>query len=280
MSETDIKLSIVIPVRNEGPNLTIMFRLLNAVLEIPFEVLVVYDSPDDETVSFIEAIHKKHPHLRGVLNTLGRGVINAFKAGVQAAHGEWVLIFAADEVGPILALDSLLALMNQGCDFVSCTRYAYGGRRLGGSRIGHFLSKTANWWFQVLAGCVMTDATTGIKIFRRSIFDKLELSSNPVGWAVAFEMAIKAQMLGLKIGEVPIISIDRLFGGQSSFRLGSWVKEYSRWFYWGVKTLRGAKVKVRRQDVLRIRPQDQRPFSLQSLTAMDSNETEKAPHEK
>ncbi|MDF1663211.1 MAG: glycosyltransferase [Planctomycetota bacterium] len=277
MAETPVKLSIVVPVRHEGPNLTIMFRLLNAVLEIPFEVLVVYDSPDDQTIEYIEAIQRDHSHLRGILNTFGRGVINAFKAGVQDAKGDWVLIFAADEVGPILALDSLLALMDQGCDFVSCTRYAYGGRRLGGSRIGHLLSKTANWWFQVLAGCVMTDATTGIKIFRREIFEKLELSSNPVGWAVAFEMAIKAQMLGLKIGEAPIISIDRLFGGQSTFRLGSWVKGYSRWFYWGIKTLRGSTKKMYRKDVLRIRPQDQIPFTLPPPQDSDQGMTEKSP---
>jgi dolichol-phosphate mannosyltransferase len=254
MTDLDCKLSIVIPVRNEGPNLQIMFQLLNSVLEIPFEAVVVYDSPDDDTIRYIEKIHSEHPHLKGVLNTYGRGVINAFKAGVAEARGEWVLIFAADEIGPILALDDLIALMEAGCDFVSCTRYAYGGRRLGGSWIGHRLSKTANWWFQVLAGCVMTDATTGIKMFRREIFDRLELSANPVGWAVAFEMAIKAQLLGLKIGEVPIISIDRLFSGTSTFRLGSWVIEYSRWFYWGLKTLRSSQNKVKRADVMRCTP--------------------------
>jgi len=43
-----------------------------------------------------------------------------------------ILIFAADEVGPVLAIEDMIALIREGCDFVSCTRYAHGGRRLGG----------------------------------------------------------------------------------------------------------------------------------------------------
>jgi len=34
---------------------------------------------------------------------------------------------------------------------------------------------------------------------------------------------------------VPLVSIDRLFGGQSSFQLGPWLVEYLRWFLWGLR---------------------------------------------
>src|ERR1041385_4790984 len=86
----------------------------------------------------------------------------------------------------------------------------------------------------------ISDATTGCKMFRRDQFEKFHLESRPIGWAFAFEMAIKAQNLGLSLGEVPLVSIDRLFGGESSFRLGPWLLEYLRWFMWGLrKTLSG-----------------------------------------
>ena len=61
------------------------------------------------------------------------------------------------------------------------------------------------------------------------------LKARPVGWAVAFEMGIKAQLAGLKLGEVPIVSIDRLYGGKSTFKLGPWTAEYLRWFLWGLR---------------------------------------------
>src|SRR6266478_6650335 len=87
----------------------------------------------------------------------------------------------------------------------------------------------------IFAAAPFTDATTGIKMFRKEIFASLNLESRPVGWTVAFEMAIKAHHAGLRLGEVPIVSIDRLYGGESTFRLGPWMVEYSRWFLWGLR---------------------------------------------
>jgi dolichol-phosphate mannosyltransferase len=228
-------LSILLPVHNEGINLKIMLKILRAVVDEPHEVLVVYDSPEDDSIPVVNEIRENYPELRGVENKFGRGVVNAIRAGVIASAGDVILIFAADEVGPVLAIEDMIALLREGCDFVSCTRYAHGGRRLGGSFVGGVLSFWANWLFHVVAGSPFTDATTGIKMFRKDIFPRLNLESRPVGWTVAFEMAIKAQQAGLRLGEVPIVSIDRLYGGASSFRLGPWVLEYSRWFLRGLQ---------------------------------------------
>jgi hypothetical protein len=235
------------PVRNEGLNLKIMLKILRAVLEINHEVLVVCDDPADTSIPLVEQMQENYPNLRLVLNQYGRGVTNAIRAGVDSARGEYVLIFAADEVGPVLAIEDMLQLMNEGAEFVSCTRYAHGGRRLGGSIIGQLLSRTANRLFYALSGCALTDATTGIKMMRRTAYYKLNLTARPVGWAVAFEMSMKAQLAGLKLGEVPIISVDRLYGGESTFRVGPWTIEYFRWFVWGIRHLRtpkGTKVPV------------------------------------
>ncbi len=230
-------LAILLPVMNEGINLRIMLKILRATIDVPHEVLVVVDSPDDDSIPVVEQMQRDYEHVRVVHNTLGRGVINAIRAGVAAANSDVILIFAADEVGPVLAVDDMLELIRQGNDFVSCTRYAHGGRRLGGSVIGGVLSRTANRLFSGVAGSALTDATTGIKMFKKSLFAELQLESKPVGWAVAFEMSIKAQLKGLKLAEVPIVSIDRLYGGKSTFKLGPWTVEYLRWFVYGATRL-------------------------------------------
>jgi dolichol-phosphate mannosyltransferase len=246
-----VTLSILLPVRNEGINLRIMVKLLKAVIEVPHELLIVYDSPEDDSIPVIRAMQGGYENLRLIHNQRGRGVVNAISTGVAAAVGDYVLLFAADEVGPLLAIEDMLALMQEGCDMVSCSRYAHGGRRLGGSWIGGVLSRFANRLFHRMAGCVLSDATTGIKLFRRSLFPTLKLKARPVGWAVTFEMAMKAQLAGWKLGEVPVISIDRLYGGKSTFKLGPWTGEYLRWFLWGCRHLR--RVPASERPVVRVR---------------------------
>lgn len=233
-----VTLTVLLPVRNDGINLRVMLKMLRGMVEVSHEVLVVHDDEEDDDVAVVESVRRDYPNVRAIRNEIGPGVTNAIRTGVTAARGEYVLIFAADEVGPVIAIDDMLELMRRGCELVSCTRYAYGGRRLGGSIIGGALSRIANRAFHRLAGSVLTDSTTGIKMFRRELFEALGLRGRPVGWVVAFEMSMKAELRGAQLGEVPIISIDRLYGGRSTFRLGPWFVEYLRWFLWGATRMR------------------------------------------
>jgi len=251
-NSTPIKLTVLIPVRNEGINIKIMLKVLSGVIEVPHEVLFVHDHPDDDSIEVVNSLKKRFPNTRLIHNQSGVGVVNALKAGVSASYGEYILIFAADEVGPVIAIDDMLYLMDNGCDLVSCTRYAHGGRRLGGSIIGHALSWLANKLFLYLFKSAISDCTTGIKMFRKSLFNEIKLESSPVGWAVAFELSIKAQLQGYKLGEVPIISIDRLFGGESTFKLGPWFAEYLKWFIWGIKTAKLMRSKKSAPAILRL----------------------------
>lgn len=240
-------LSILLPVRNEPESLSIMMRVLRSAIEIPHEVLVVTDSPDDTSIPVVQNVAARYAEVRHIANGLGRGVGNAIRAGIEASRGQYILIFAADEVAPVIAIDPMLEKMVEGYDVVSVTRYAKGGRRLGGSFIQGVLSRTANFVFRLLTGFPLTDATTGMRMVKREHFDKIEFESNPVGWAVAFEMSIKFYLLGLRMTEVPVVSIDRLYGGKSSFRAASWSKEYWRWFMHGLREI----PKARRAGIIR-----------------------------
>ena len=234
-----LKLSILLPVRNEEENLAVMLRILRSAIEVPHEVVVITDTPDDLSIPVVKRVAERYPEVRHVANTKGRGVANAIRTGIDDAKGEYILIFAADEVGPVIVVEKMLALADSGYDVVGLTRYSKGGRRLGGSLIQHILSRTANFVFGVLTpGFPLTDATSGCKLVRRSVFEKIVFEASPVGWTVAFEMSIKFYLLGLRMTELPSISIDRLYGGASSFRVGSWTWEYFRWFARGIRDIR------------------------------------------
>jgi dolichol-phosphate mannosyltransferase len=248
------KLSIVMPVLNEGANLKVILPLLKSMVNTPNEVLVVYDVPGDNSISVVKIRQKENPGLKLVHNKLGRGVINAIKAGVQEAKGDYVLTIAADDIGPPLAIEDMVILMDKGCDLVNGTRYRHGGKNAGGVFISRVFSTLANNIFHTLAGSSLSDPTFGVKMFKRSKFKEINLVSRPIGWAVSFEFAIKVQIAGWKLGEVPLISLNRLYGkGKSSFRL-NWIKEYLKWFMIGSNNLllkKTKKVMVRIPENLR-----------------------------
>ena len=212
-----------------------MLKILRSILEVEHEVIVIADDLEDESIPVVKILEKSYSQLRYVHNEYGPGAVNAIRSGVDASKGQYILILAADELGPVIAIEDMLILMDSGTDFVSATRYKHGGRRLGGSIVSQILSRIANRLFHLISRSPFSDLTTGIKMFKRELFYELNLQSRNVGWAVTFEMAIKAQYANVKLGEVPIVSIDRLYGGESTFSVGPWVVEYSRWFFWGIK---------------------------------------------
>lgn len=232
------KLSIVIPVFNEGENLKVILKVLKALVDTDHEVLIVHDIPDDTSIPVVQDLQKKYLGLQLVYNQRGRGVINAVKEGVACARGEHVLITTADDIGPLASIDSMVKMMDDGCDFINGSRRISGGKNFGGAFLGTLISTVANNLFYVLAGSVFTDPTLGIKMFRKETFDQINFQAKPVGWTFSFEWAIKVQTLDIRLGEHPIVSVNRAYAGQSSLKVVAWCKEYIKWFFWGIKEVR------------------------------------------
>ena len=230
------KLSIILPVFNEKESLLIMVRLLNSSLKTDTEIIIVHDSLNDNSLESANILINEYENVQLVHNKIGPGVKNAIQAGIDKSKNEIILITAVDEIFPIISIEKMLEeILSKNYDFISGTRYSKGGERLGGSLIGSILSRTANKVFNLFSKVPLTDCTTGIKMMKKKVWEDIELTSNPVGWAFAFELSIKTYLKGYNISEYPIKSVDRLFGGSSTFKLGPWFKEYLKWFFWGIK---------------------------------------------
>tara|TARA_B100000902_G_C27207839_1_gene862640 strand:- start:390 stop:1133 length:744 start_codon:yes stop_codon:yes gene_type:complete len=231
----DKKLSIILPVYNEKESLNIMVRLLNSSIKFNTEIIIVHDSLEDNSIETANNLKNDYENIKIIHNKIGPGVKNAVQSGVENSSNDIILITAVDEIFPIIAIEKMLEeIQKNNKDFVSGTRYSNGGARLGGSFIGSLLSQIANKIFNLLSNIPLSDCTTGIKMMKKKVWNNIEFESNPIGWAFAFELSIKAFMKGYKISEYPIKSVDRLFGGSSTFKLGSWIKEYIKWFIWGL----------------------------------------------
>ena len=233
------ELSIILPVFNEKDSLPIMVRLLNSTIKFKKEIIIVYDDQNDNSVEAAKELASESTDIILEHNKIGKGAQYAVEAGVRISKYENILITAVDEIFPIISVENMLdKLISENLDLVSGTRYSKGGVRLGGSLIGAILSKIANKSFYFLTKIPLSDCTTGIKMMKKSLWKSIQLESKPIAWAFAFELSIKAYLNNFKIDEYPLKSVDRLFGGSSTFKLGPWVKEYLKWFIWGYKKIK------------------------------------------
>lgn len=235
----DKELSIILPVYNERDSLPIMVRILNSSIKFKKEIIIVYDSEKDNTIDVAKDLAKEFDNVKVVQNKISNGVRFAIECGVRNAKYEIFLITAVDEIFPIIAVDQMIShMIKNDLDFISGTRYSKGGLRLGGSLLGSIFSRVANKLFTSLTNIPLSDCTTGIKMMKKKVWQSIELESNPIGWAYAFELSIKVYLREFKIGEYPLKSVDRLFGGSSTFRFGPWLSEYLKWFFWGIKKIK------------------------------------------
>jgi dolichol-phosphate mannosyltransferase len=108
-------LSVVIPVRNEAENIRTTLSALSAVVQVPAEVLIVYDDENDPTLPVVRA-STPPPMIeyRLIRNNLGRGPANALKAGFAAAKGEAVVVMMADLSDDLPVLPNMLACFSEG----------------------------------------------------------------------------------------------------------------------------------------------------------------------
>lgn len=222
------ELSIVMPVYNEGEAVIPVLRSLEASVTTRHETLVVYDLETDTTVPVLAELAAELPAMRGLRNDLGRGVLNAMRAGIAAARGEYVLVTMADGSDEPEVVERMVDLARSGADVVAASRYVRGGRQLGGPRLKSMMSRLAGLSLHWFAGVPVHDATSNFRLYRRSFLDSITIESR-AGFELALELTVKATLAGRQLAEVPTTWRDRT-SGQSNFRLRKWLPEYLRWY--------------------------------------------------
>lgn len=225
-------ISIILPVFNEGKNITKQLNGIENAINTNHEVLVVYDFDEDDTVPPVKELQKKYLNVRLVKNIFGHGVINAVKTGFAKSRGETVVVMPADLADDPATINKMYQKIRGGYDIVCATRYARGGQKIGGEPVKTFLSKLAGLATPLLLGISTTDIANGFKMYRRRVIDQVKIGSDG-GWEYAMETVIKAHQLGFKIGDVPSIWRDRK-QGRSKFKLLKWLPKYIRWYLWGI----------------------------------------------
>jgi glycosyltransferase involved in cell wall biosynthesis len=222
------ELSIVLPVYNEGDAVEPVLRALSAGVKTPHELVVVYDFDGDTTVPVIARLAPQIPGLRGLRNDLGRGVLNAMKAGIAGSTAPYVLISMADGSDEPHVVDPMVELARGGADVVSASRYMRGGHQVGGPLLKRLMSRVAGLSLHWIAGVTTHDPTNNFKLYRRSFLEATPIES-AAGFELALELTVKATLAGRPVAEVPTTWRDRT-AGQSNFKMRQWLPHYLHWY--------------------------------------------------
>ena len=222
------EVSIVLPVYNEGEAVAPVLRALSANVTIPHELVVVYDFDGDSTVPVVQRLAGEIPQLRGLRNDLGRGVLNAMKAGIAGTSAPYILISMADGSDDPKAVDRMVELAKGGADVVSASRYMRGGRQIGGPPLKRLMSRAAGLTLHWFARVPTHDPTNNFKLYSRRFLDSITIEST-AGFELALELTVKATLAKRKVAEIPTTWRDRT-AGQSNFKLRKWLPHYLHWY--------------------------------------------------
>jgi hypothetical protein len=77
----------------------------------------------------------------------------------------------------------------------------------------------------------ISDPTYSFKLYSRRFLDAATITTEG-GWAISFELSIKAHLAGFPMAEVGTLWLDRQLG-ESKFRLAGWLPVYLKLFAWG-----------------------------------------------
>ena len=226
-------LSVVVPVYNEGENAAATLRgIVEHTHTRPLEVLVVHDFDEDTTVPVVQRLQKEMPELRLHRNRIGRGVLNAIKAGLAEAAAPYVLVTMGDASDDPNDIDAMYALAAGGADVVAGSRYMRGGRQLGGPLLKRTMSRAAGLSLHWVGGLPVHDATSNFRLYSKRLLNQVTIESTG-GFELGIELTVKAYRLGMKVAEVPTTWRDRT-AGTSRFRLWQWLPRYLHWYWRGV----------------------------------------------
>lgn len=199
------ELSVVIPLRDEEPNIAPLHAELTAVLERlgrPYEVILVDDGSGDRTFERLAAVHAVDPRVRVIRFTRNFGQTSAFAAGFAAARGRFIITADGDLQNDPADIPHLLQLA-QTHDIVC------GWRRL---RKDDFLTRqvpsiVANWLLGVVSGIRLHDNGCSLKVFRAEVVKPLKLQPGMHRYLPAI-----ASQLGGRVTEVVVNHRPRQFG--------------------------------------------------------------------
>lgn len=222
------RVSVVVPAYQEGASIEeVLGRVLEAV-QLPCEVAVVVDSPDDSTVPYVEKHARTDGRVRLLVNDVAPGPAQAIRFGIDRATADVVVVTMADGCDDPQQIDQLVRLVERGVVVAAASRYSRGGQQVGAPFLKSTLSRLAGLSLWAFARVGTRDATNSFKAYDVDFIRRVGIVSN-AGFEIGIELVAKARRARLPVAEIPTIWLERHMG-VSGFKMASWLPHYLRWW--------------------------------------------------
>ena len=203
-----MKLSIVIPAKNEEKGLSLLIPKLKAFYS-DAEIIVVDDGSTDATQEILKGFGVKvvhHPYSKG------NGA--SIKAGLRMTTGDLVVCMDADGQHQPESIAALIDKISEGYDMVVGSRDKSGQAGIQRSMANQFY----NWFSSWMVGHEIKDLTSGFRAIRRERFiEFISLLPNKFSYPTTITMSFFRA--GYSVCYVPIEVKQRLEGTKSHIKL-------------------------------------------------------------
>ena len=222
------RVSVVIPVKDEGDAIAACLDRILEGVTLPLEIIVVHDDPNDTTLPFLEKYTGVDERVVSTQNEYGRGPARAIRWGIDQARGPVVVVTMADGSDDAEQIDDLCKLVERGVVIASASRYMSSGQQIGGPPLKSLLSRLAGLSLHWFARVGTRDATNSFKAYSTAFVRDVGIASE-TGFEIGIELVAKARRLRLGVAEVPTIWLERA-KGTSNFKVLRWLPRYLRWY--------------------------------------------------
>lgn len=228
---------VIVPTYNERDNLP---RLIPLILEQDprLEVLVIDDASPDGTGQVADEIAAAEArvhvlHRAGKLG-LGTAYLAGFRWGLDRGY-DWLFEMDADFSHDPGHLPAFLAALAD-YDVVLGSRYLDGRVTVVNWPITRLLlSYFANVYARTITGLPLYDATGGFKAFHAEVLRNIALDRvESEGYSFQIEMSMRAWKRGYRIGEIPIVFVDRTTGDS---KMSKRIIREAVWRVWKLRLL-------------------------------------------
>lgn len=213
-----MRIIVVLPTYNESGNIpTLIDELLR--LSRHLEVLVVDDDSPDGTWRIVEQWASRDDRVHLIRRTTERGRGTAGIAGFRKAlelGADLIVEMDADWSHHPRFLRIMLPATRR-AGVVIGSRLVPGGGETGRSPVRTAITWLANGYLRLLLGVPVRDCTSGYRVFRRSVLERVDWDRVQArGPSIVQEMLVAAQAVGARFAEVPILFEERR-AGRSTF---------------------------------------------------------------